>query len=325
MKKTLVILTLSIFVFNSCETLNQQKTIKLAHGLDTSHPVHKAMVFMGQELEKNSKGALKLEIYPNQQLGSERQCLELLQIGSLDMTKVSAAVMENFLPNMKVLGLPFLFKNKEHTFSVLDGEVGKELLDGGKKYWLKGLGYYDAGSRSFYTKEAPVLKPENLEGLKVRVMESVTAMNMVSNLGGSPTPISYGELYTALQQGVVDGAENNPPSFYLSRHYEVCKFYSLDEHTTIPDVLIMSTHIWGKLSSKEQIWLQKAVDASVEYQRELWSNAENEALEAVKKAGVTVVRPDKALFQEKVSLMYEDYKDNKEIYELIKRIKAVEQ
>ena len=240
------------------------------------------------------------------------------------MTKVSAAVMENFSPNMKVLGLPFLFKNKEHTFNVLDGEVGKSLLDGGKKYWLKGLGYYDAGSRSFYTKVAPVEKPENLEGLKIRVMESVTAMNMVSSLGGSPTPISYGELYTALQQGVVDGAENNPPSFFLSRHYEVCKFYSLDEHTTIPDVLIMSTHLWDKLSPKEQTWMQKAADASVKYQRELWAKAETEAIEAVQKAGVKVIRPDKSLFQDKVSMMYEDYKGDKEIYKLIQKIKAVQ-
>ena len=324
MKKLSAIVLLVLILLNSCETINQQKTVKLAHGLDTSHPVHKAMIFMGQELEKNSRGALKLEIYPNQQLGSERQCLELLQIGSLDMTKVSAAVMENFSPNMKVFGLPFLFKNKEHTFKVLDGEVGKYLLDSGKKYWLKGLGYYDAGSRSFYTKEEPVLKPENLEGLKIRVMESVTAMNMVSNIGGSPTPISYGELYTALQQGVVDGAENNPPSVFLSRHYEVCKFYSLDEHTTIPDVLIMSTHLWDKLSPKEQVWMQNAADTSVQYQRKLWAKAEAEALEAVKKAGVTVVRPNKTLFQEKVSMMYEDYKDNKEIYDLIQKIKAEE-
>ncbi len=321
-KSTFVILAFILIIFNSCESLEQQKTIKLAHGLDTSHPVHKAMVFMGEELEKNSNGTLKLEVYPNQQLGSERQCLELLQIGSLDMTKVSAAVMENFSPNMKVLGLPFLFKNKEQTFNILDGEIGKELLDGGKKYWLKGLGYYDAGSRSFYTKEAPILKPKNLEGLKIRVMESVTAMNMVRNLGGSPTPISAGELYTALQQGVVDGAENNPPTFYLSRHYEVCKFFSLDEHTTIPDVLIMSTHLWDKLSEKEQVWVQKAVDSSVKYQRKLWAKAETEAIEAVKKAGVTVVIPDKSEFQEKMVSLYDDYKSNKEIYELITKIKA---
>jgi tripartite ATP-independent transporter DctP family solute receptor len=322
MKKQLTFVTLALilFLFNSCEGLKKQKTIKLAHGLDTSHPVHKAMVFMGQELEKNSEGALKLEIYPNQQLGSERQCLELLQIGSLDMTKVSAAVMENFSPNMKVFGLPFIFRNREHTFNVLDGDIGKELLDGGQKYWLKGLGYYDAGSRSFYTKEKPVETPKDLEGLKIRVMESVTAMNMVSTLGGSPTPISYGELYTALQQGVVDGAENNPPSFYLSRHYEVCKFYSLNEHTTIPDVLIISTHLWKSLSEEEQSWLQTAADVSVKYQRELWATSELEALEAVKKAGVKVVRPDKSAFKNKVKSIYESYKDEEKIYSLIKKI-----
>ena len=136
--------------------------------------------------------------------------------------------------------------------------------------------------------------------------------------------ISSGELYTALQQGVVDGAENNPPTFFLSRHYEVCKFFSLDEHTTIPDVLIMSTHLWDRLSEKEQVWMQTAADASVKYQRNLWAKAETEALEAVKKAGVTVIKPEKSIFQNKVLSMYDDYKDNKEIYELITKIKAVQ-
>jgi TRAP-type C4-dicarboxylate transport system substrate-binding protein len=154
-------------------------------------------------------------------------------------------------------------------------------------------------------------------------MESVTAMNMVSSLGGSPTPISWGELYTALQQGVVDGAENNPPSFYLSRHYEVCKFYSLDEHTTVPDVLIMGTHLWKSLSTQEQKWVQASATASVDYQRILWAEAEKEALEEVQKAGVKVIRPDKTLFQAKVHSMYEDYKDVNDVYSFIQRIQAV--
>lgn len=308
----------------SCQSVQEGKIIKLAHGLDENHPVHKAMVFMGEELEKKSGGTLKLNIYPNQQLGSERQCLELLQIGSLGMTKVSAAVMENFSPNMKVFGLPYLFKDKEQTFRVLDGSIGKELLDGGEKYWLKGLGYYDAGSRSFYTVKAPVKTPDDLKGLKIRVMESVTAMNMIKSMGGAPTPISSGELYTALQQGVVDGAENNPPTFFLTRDYEVCKFFSLDEHTTIPDVLIMSTHLWNSLNEEEKRWVQEAADASVQYQRKLWAIAEEDALAAVQKAGVTVTRPDKAPFKEKVSSVYEAYKDNPEMYSLIKKIQAVE-
>lgn len=312
------------FGFVSCESIEEAKTIKLAHGLDESHPVHKAMVFMGEELEKKSEGTLKIHVYPNQQLGSERQCLELLQIGSLGMTKVSAAVMENFSPNMKVFGLPYLFKDREQTFRVLDGSIGKELLDGGEKYWLKGLGYYDAGSRSFYTVKAPVEKPDDLKGLKIRVMESVTAMNMIKSMGGAPTPISSGELYTALQQGVVDGAENNPPTFYLTRDYEVCKYFSLDEHTTIPDVLIMSTHLWNSLNDKEQGWVQEAADASVQYQRKLWAIAEEEALAAVEKAGVTISRPDKEPFMEKVTSVYDAYKDNVEMYSFIKRIQETD-
>ncbi len=310
--------------FTSCQTVQEGKTIKLAHGLDENHPVHKAMAFMGEEIERKSGGSLKLNIYPNQQLGSERQCLELLQIGSLGMTKVSAAVMENFSPNMKVFGLPYLFKDKAQTFRVLDGQIGKDLLDGAEKYWLKGLGYYDAGSRSFYTVKAPIETPDDLKGLKIRVMESVTAMNMIKSMGGAPTPISSGELYTALQQGIVDGAENNPPTFFLTRDYEVCKFLSLDEHTTIPDVLIMSTHLWNSLNEEEQVWVQEAADASVDYQRKLWAIAEEEALTAVQKAGVTVTRPDKAPFKEKVSSVYESYKDNAEMYSLIKKIQAVD-
>src|SRR5690606_1836125 len=174
------------------------------------------------------------------------------QIGSLDMTKVSVGVMENFAPKMKVFGLPFLFRDKQHSFSVLDGPIGQELLNEGEKFWLKGLCYYDAGSRSFYTKAKSIETPNDLSGYKIRVMESATAMDMIRSLGGAPTPISWGELYTALQQGVVDGAENNPPSFFLSRHYEVCKYYSLDEHTTLPDVLVVGTQFWNSLNTQEQ-------------------------------------------------------------------------
>ncbi len=315
-----VLVFLLALVLTNCSEIKNHKTIKLAHGLDVNHSVHKAMVKMGEDLAALSGGKLLLEIYPSQQLGTERECLELLQIGSLDMTKVSAGIMENFAPKMKIFGLPFLFRDREHSFSVLDGPIGRQLLDEGEKYWLKGLGYYDAGSRSFYTKEKPINTPEDLFGLKIRVMESVTAMEMVRSLGGSPTPISWGELYTSLQQGVVDGAENNPPSFYLSRHYEVCKFYSLDEHTVLPDVLIIGTHTWNKLSEEERQWLQEAVDKSVLYQRILWAKAEAEALAEVQKAGVKVVRPDKSLFSKKVENIYEKYKNDEEMYQLIQQI-----
>jgi tripartite ATP-independent transporter DctP family solute receptor len=322
MKKFQIIMVFVLAVMTfSCDTITDTRTIKLAHGLDVGHSVHMAMVKMGEDLEQISGGKMRLEIYPSQQLGSERECIELLQIGSLDMTKVSVGVMENFAPRMRVFSLPYLFRDRQHSFDVLDGPIGKDLLNEGTKYWLKGLGYYDAGSRSFYTKDKPINSPTDLHGLKVRVLESVTAMDMVNSLGGSATPISWGELYTSLQQGVVDGAENNPPSFYLSRHYEVCKYYSLDEHTVLPDMVLVGTHLWDRLSKQEQEWLQTAVDSSVVYQRKLWAESEKEALEAVEKAGVTIVRPDKTAFENAVQPLYSKYKDDKEMSALIQNIK----
>lgn len=318
--KRIVPLCFMVFVLLGCAGETKTRTLRLGHGLDVSHSVHKAMVKMGEDLLERSGGTLKLEIYPSQQLGTERECLELLQIGSLDMTKVSVGVLENFAPKMKVLGLPFLFRDRQHSFDVLDGPIGAMLLNEGGQFWLKGLGYYDAGSRSFYTMNKPILKPSDLEGKKIRVMESATAVAMVKALGGSPTPISWGELYTSLQQGVVDGAENNPPSFYLSRHYEVCKFYSLDEHTVLPDALLIGTYVWNKLTDQEQKWVSAAVKESVKYQRILWAEAEAEALREVEKAGVQILRPDKTLFAEKVQPIFESYKDDADIYPLIKQI-----
>jgi tripartite ATP-independent transporter DctP family solute receptor len=279
------------------------------------------MVFMDSVIKIQSKGKMRIQIYPSEQLGTERQCLELLQIGSLDMTKVSAGSLENFSPNIKVFGLPFLFRDREHSYSVLDSDIGSDLLSGTEKYWLKGLAYYDAGARSFYTREKKIQNPNDLNGLKIRVMESKTAFDMVKILGGSPTPISYGELYTSLQQGVVDGAENNPPSFYLSKHYEVCKFYTLDEHTILPDVLLMSTHTWNSLSKQQKEWVNNSVKLSVIEQRKLWAKSEKESLEAVKEAGVEIIIPDKKLFIEQSKNIFESYKSNSELYNFIERIK----
>ena len=322
MKKNLYLISIILFfTFSACNDLTVNRIIRLGHGLSTSHSVHKGMVHFGKKLEEFSKGRFKVQIYPSQQLGTERQCVELLQIGSLDMTKVSASILENFAPSIKVFGIPYMFRDKTHCFNVLDGPIGKELLNGTEKYWLKGLGYYDSGSRSFYTIDKSLVGPDDLDGLKIRVMESQTAIDMVKSLGGSPTPISWGELYTALQQGVVDGAENNPPSFYLSRHYEVCKYYVLDEHTTVPDVVLMSTHLWNSLSSQEQDWIQKAIDLSVVEQRRLWLESERESLEAVQAAGVKVSYPDKTLFSEKSKSVLDEYQKDPDLKIFIEKIK----
>lgn len=323
MKKQIVFIAISLLLLSGCQ-LSKVKTIKLAHGLDVTHSVHLALEFFGEEIHRISEGQLAVEIYPNSQLGSEREILELIQIGSLHMTKVSAATLENFAPKSKVLGLPYLFKNRAHAFRVLDGEIGQNLLEDSQRYRLKGLGYYDAGYRSFYTKERPVDHPDELKGLKIRVMESVTAMNMVRSFGGAPTPISWGELYTSLQQGVVDGAENNPPSFYLSKHYEICKYYSLNEHTYSPDVIIIGNSFWNQLNEEQQLWMSKAVNASIDFQRKLWAEHEANALEEVVKAGVEIVYPEKDVFMELAQKVHEQYLQDEELKSIITQIKALE-
>jgi tripartite ATP-independent transporter DctP family solute receptor len=276
----------------------------MGHGQVVSHPVHQAMVFLGKRLEEKSGGTIKVKVYPNQQLGTERELLELLQIGSLGMTKVSTASLEAFSPEISVLGLPFLFRDDAHIAQVLQGQIGKELLLSAEKYWLRGLCFYDAGKRSFYSKTKPIESPADLKGLKIRVMESKSAINMIRGMGGSPTPVSYGELYTALQQGIVDAAENNPPSFYNSRHYEVCKFYSIDEHTAIPDMVLISTKVWASLSAEEQRWIQEAADESALYQAELWKKSVEESLREVQKAGVQISYPSKDLFLSQSASVY---------------------
>ena len=313
---------LFLVLFSGCTELREKRYLKLAHTLPPDHPVHKAMVFMAQRCAELSNGKMEIEIYPSEQLGSEQQCVELLQIGSLAITKVSAAVMESFTEDYKVLGLPYIFRDSSHAVNVLDGEIGQELLLSTEDRYIRGLCFYDAGSRSFYTIDKPILKPSDLDGMKIRVMKSKTAMDMVKALGGSPTPISYGELYTALQSGVVDGAENNPPSFYTSHHYEVCKYYALDEHTAVPDVLIISQHIWKKLSDQEKEWIQQAATESVAVERKLWSESVKKSLMEVQKAGVTIYYPDKSLFAEKVNEVYDSYKNQERLYKYIKRIQA---
>jgi len=318
------IIILLILIFSSCSQVKKGRILKLAHTLPPDHPVHMAMMYMADRCAELSEGNLQIQIYPSEQLGSEQQCVELLQIGSLAITKVSAAVMESFTDDYKVLGLPYLFRDKEHAFKALDGEIGQKLLLSTEKRLIRGLCFYDAGSRSFYTLNKPILKPEDLNGMKIRVMKSKTAMDMVKALGGSPTPISYGELYTALQSGVVDGAENNPPSLYTSHHYEVCKHYSLDEHTSVPDVLIISQHIWNKLNDQERIWLQQAADDSVPVERELWEASVKKSMEELEKAGVKVYYPDKSAFARKVESVYESYRDKPVIYNYIKKIQEIQ-
>ncbi len=300
----IVCLALVCLAFGSCGR-ERRTVLTLAHGLPTDHPVHAGMVRLAERVTELSGGTMVVRVYPAEQLGSERQALELVQLGSLDMSKTSAAVLESFAPAYSILSLPYLFRDDAHRFAVLDGPVGREMLLAGEPAFLRGLAFYDAGWRSFYGSRA-IHTPADLSGLRVRVQESPSAMRMVTLLGGKPTPIAWGELYTSLDTGLVDAAENNPPSLETSKHYETrtVKAFSLDEHTAVPDVLVISTRTWAGLSEQQRKWLQQAADESVVYQRELWRERTQKSLEVVRAAGVEVVAVDKGPFQAAVEPMY---------------------
>lgn len=300
-----LLLALSASLLVGCQDKQDTTVLRLAHTLDQEHVVHKAMVLMGERLAHYSNGSMQIEIYSGGQLGNERELIELLQIGSLAMTKVSASPLEGFVPAMQVFSVPYIFDDNAHFWRVLDSEIGRGLLDEIQVARLFGLGYYDAGSRSFYSSNTRIDSPADLRGKKFRVLNSQTSVRMVEALGAAATPIDWGELYTAIQQGVVDGAENNPPSFYLSRHYELSKYFTLDEHTAVPDVLIMSLAVWQDLTPQQQKWVQQAANDSITYQKSAWQQASDEALAAVKAAGVTVIYPDKTPFRAAVEPFYQ--------------------
>lgn len=323
MKKNILLFTLLAFALSGCRTGENHRVLKLAHGLDQKHSLHLGMLHLAERLHEISGGKMSVDVYPGAQLGSETQCIELVQIGSLAMTKVSSASLEGFVEEYKVFGIPYIIRSREHLFRVLEGETGELLKTSTEKYLFRGLGYYDAGARSFYTVKKPVATPDDLSGQKIRVMKSPMAVSMMQAFGGSATPISWGELYTALQSGVVDGAENNLPSFVTSHHDEVSKHFTFDEHTMLPDVLIISTVVWNKLTEQEQQWLSRAVGESVVYQRKLWAEQELEAFQQAEANGVTFYYPDKQLFMDKVAGMRDQFRSNRRLMSMVERIDAV--
>lgn len=325
MRRTILLPCVATFALASigCGKRDGATVLKLAHSLSTEHPVHKAIEFMARRAAELSGETLRIDIYPSEQLGSEREAIEQVQLGVLAMTKTSTGPMEGFVPAMKVYGLPYLFRDSEHMWKVLSGPIGKHLLEAGTPKGLKGLCYYDAGARSFYTTGRKIESPADLDGLKIRVQQSEMSRRMIEAMGGAPTPIDWGELYTSLQQGVVDGAENNPPSFFNSRHYEICKYYTLDEHLRVPDVIVISPKVWDDLSAEHQAVLRQAADDSVEFQRALWKQTESANLAAVRESGVEIIRPDQQPFVEAVQSVWQEFAGT-DIGDLAREIRAQE-
>lgn len=320
MKKTSFTRTLLgaslLALFATSAQAAEKVTLKLAHNLERSHVVHQTFEHLAKEVKALSDGKMTIRIYPSSQMGSARETMELLQNGALDMTKGSASDLESFDNIYAIYNLPYLFKDQNHFNKVVFGSVGKEIMDSSKDKGFFALSAYVAGTRSFYAKK-PITKPEDLKGLKIRVQASPTTLKMIELMGGSPTPISFGEVYTAMQQGVVDGAENNVPSWVQTRHIEIAKVFSEDEHASIPDFLVISTKTWNKLTPEQQQILAKAAKDSEAWQQQAWKKVEEETRAQAKAMGGEFVSVDKAPFRAAVQPLYDDFRKDPKQAELL--------
>lgn len=296
-------LAAGLLVLGIAATPVSARTLKLGHVLAADHPVHQGLEFFARQVEEQTGGSLTFRIYPNGQLGTQQELIERMQSGLADAAMANVSAMQAFSPLYGVFTLPYLFDSREAAWKALSGKVGREILDSSSANGIKGLAWFDNGTRSFYCNR-PIGKPEDLVGLKVRVQASPTTIEMVSRFGGSPTPIPWGELYSALQQGVVDCAENNVTALTLARHGEVTKFYSRTEHSQVPDVLVMSQKVFEGLSASEQKAVLEASDATMKYFWDLWGAALDKAAADAVAMGVAINAPDKAPFMALVAPMH---------------------
>lgn len=327
MNKTFLTQTVASIVLSGilASTAMAAVKMKLSHNQGATHPVHQSMQFFAERAKELSNGDLQIRIYPDASLGDQKDSLEQVQNGSIALAKSNAAELEAFHKAYGAFNYPYIFNDREHYYKVLLSDIGKEILNSSKDKGFIGIAYYDGGARSFYAKKA-INTPADLKGMKVRVQPSPTAIEMVTVMGANPTPLSFGELYTALQQGVVDAAENNPTALTLSRHGEVAKFYSMDEHTMVPDVLVISTKVWDKLSDENKKALTQAAEESTLKMKELWAASEKTEVEKAEKMGVTMVKVDKKPFQEAVQPIFEKLqKSDPDMFKQVEKIRALGQ
>ena len=289
------------------------------------YPTVAAVNHMGDLLEERTDGRLCIEVFHSAQLGQEKDTIEQTQFGVIDMNRVSLGPFNNIIEETQIPSLPYIFRSVEHMHKVMDGPVGDQILEAFSDHDLVGLAFFDGGSRSFYNSQQPINSIEDLAGLKFRVMQSDMFVDMVSALGANATPMPYGEVYSSIQTGVIDGAENNWPSYDSSGHFEVAQYYTLDQHLIVPEVLVMAKSSFDKLSAEDQEIVRQAARDSVPVMRELWAAREAESEARVRAAGVEIVTDiDKTPFIEAMVPVYEKYVTSPVLQQMVADIQATE-
>lgn len=309
---------------SSDQTSASEDTIVLRYSYaSNSQPVIDSMQLFGDLVEEKTNGEVVIEYFPDGQLGAERELIELTQTGAIDFTKVSGSALESFSKDYSIFSVPYLFDSEDHFFRVMEDEsIMEPLYQSTADLGFVGLTYYDSGQRSFYMVDGPVNHPDDLKGKKIRVLQSETAIRMVEMLGGSPTPLGSDEVYTSMQANLINGAENNEFVLVTAGHGDIAKYYSYDEHTRVPDIVIMNQASMEQLTAEQQQAIHEAAAESTAFEKEVFKQAvEEEKAAAIEQYGVQFNEVDKAPFQEAVQPLHEEFKNSEEFGELYEAIR----
>lgn len=301
-----------------------QTTLRSADIHPDGYPTVEAVKYFGEIVEKETEGRVKVQVFHSAQLGQEKETIEQARFGVIDFNRVNMGPFNNIIAETLVPALPFIFRDPAHMRKVMDGPIGDEILKAFEPLGLVGLAFYDSGARSFYNSKHPINTVADMKGMKVRVIQSDLFLDLVNALGANATPMPPGEVYSALQTGIVDGAENNWPSYESFRHFEVAKYYSITQHSLSPEVFVMSKISFDKLTPADQDVVRKAAKQSVAKMRELWEAREKTAEEKVRAAGIESNTVDKAAFIEAMQPVYAKYLADPKLKDLADRIKATQ-
>jgi tripartite ATP-independent transporter DctP family solute receptor len=319
----LVLLAIGLFMGGSSEAASKSVVLKLAETHPQDYPTTKGDYEFARLVKERTNGRITIEVYHSKQLGEEKAVIEQVQLGAIDITRVSISPVAAFVRDLDALQLPYLYRDAVHMWKVLNGQIGQDIFKKLEPSNFVGLGWFEAGSRNFYTKKQ-VKTVSDLKGMKIRVQQSPLMVGMVEALGAVATPLAFGEVYSALQTGVIDGAENNWPSYLSTSHYEVAKYFITDEHTRVPEIIIGSKKVFDKLSKEDRAIILKAAKDAVPYQIKLWNDYEKLAEKTVREKGSTIteVTPaEKQKFMDAMKPLFD--KQPAEIMGVVNKIRSV--
>ena len=322
MKKFLTLVLALALICTACVAMaDKNLTFKLAENQPEGNPITDGMYKFAELAKEYTGGTVTIDVYPNGALTDEASSVDQLQLGSLDLSRVNTNSLSSTIDAFGVFAMPYLFASTEQKYIALDGDAGKLVTDTLADYNMVPLYFWEAGARCFYTTKTPIRGVEDLKGMKIRVQQTAQAISMVKALGAEATPMDYAEVFQGLQTGIVDGAENDFVSYYTSGHYEVAKFYSLDQHMAPPAILLMSKTSWDMMSAEQQAGVQKAAYEAAVWQRQAMQDFQLESRAACEAAGCEIIEVDVPSFQAAVASVYDEYPQYKEIVAAINAAK----